>query len=240
MSDTVRVALVSEGITDFVVVSAAVDSMLNGRSFDLKLLQPEQSVAFMSSGDAGPLGGGWKGVYKWCRQAALRNGGQLRGDPLFLGYDLLILHLDADVASEDPANSPVDPLPELAGILPCAGACPPASATTDALRGVLLSWAGESSVPGRTVFCTPSKSTEAWVMGAIFPEDREMAKRDWECYANPAGRLAQQPTARRFAKRRADYEARASEFRLAWPGISARLSEAARFQDDFLAAVQAL
>jgi len=77
-------------------------------------------------------------------------------------------------------------------------------------------------------------------MGAIFPEDREMAKRDWECYANPAGRLAQQPTARRFAKRRADYEARASEFRLAWPGISARLSEAARFQDDFLAAVQAL
>jgi len=46
MSETVRIALVAEGVTDYEVVRAAVWSMLKGRSFDLKLLQPEGSVAF--------------------------------------------------------------------------------------------------------------------------------------------------------------------------------------------------
>ena len=51
MSDTLRIALVGEGVTDFVVLKAAVNSMLGGRSFDLKLLQPEGSVAFTGSGN---------------------------------------------------------------------------------------------------------------------------------------------------------------------------------------------
>src|SRR5208283_5212656 len=129
--------------------------------FDLKLLQPEGSVAFMGGGDAGPFGGGWKGVYSWCLQAAQRGDGNLSRDPLFISYDLLVLHLDADVADEDPANQRVDPIPSLAGVLPCARDCPPASATTHPLRRVLLSWAGETQAPRQTVLCTPSKSTEA-------------------------------------------------------------------------------
>src|SRR5580700_5527030 len=143
MSSTIRIALVGEGVTDFEVLRTAIDAMLNGRSFDLKLLQPEGSVAFTGGGSAGPLGGGWKGVYKWCRQAALRGGGSLGGDPLFVGYDVLILHLDADVAGEDPAHDPIDPIPGLAGLLPCEQPCPPPGATTEALRLVLLSWVGE-------------------------------------------------------------------------------------------------
>jgi hypothetical protein len=46
MSDTLKIALVAEGITDYEVLNAAIESMLNGRSFDLKLLQPEGSNAF--------------------------------------------------------------------------------------------------------------------------------------------------------------------------------------------------
>jgi hypothetical protein len=235
-----RVALVAEGITDFVVLRAGIDSMLGGRSFDLKLLQPEGSVAFTGAGNAGALGGGWKGVYRWCLQAALRGGGALSGDPLFIGYDLLILHLDADVAKEDPANDVVDPLPKLAGLLPCEQTCPPAAATTKALRKLILSWVGEAQTPPRTVLCTPSKSTESWVMAAFFPKDREMTRKGWECHPNPASRLAQQPAGQRFAKSLADYEARAADFRLAWPVISARLSEAKIFQDEFINAIQSL
>ena len=63
MSNTVRIALVGEGVTDFEVLKAGIDSMLNGRSFDLKLLQPEESLAFTAAGAAGSLGGGWRGVY---------------------------------------------------------------------------------------------------------------------------------------------------------------------------------
>jgi hypothetical protein len=240
MSSTIRIALVGEGVTDFEVLRAAIDSMLDGRSFDLKLLQPEGSVAFTGGGNAGPFGGGWKGVYKWCRQAALRGGGSLSGDPLFIGYDLLILHLDADVAGEDPANDLIDPVLDLAGLLPCEQACPPPSATTGALRLVILSWVGETRTPPRTILCTPSKSTEAWVMAAFFPNDREMTRRGWECYPNPDSRLAQQRSSQRFSKRQADYEARAPELGVGWPAIAAKLSEAKRFQEDFMTAVQVL
>ena len=179
-------------------------------------------------------------MYKWCRQATLRAGGSLSDDPLFIAYDLLILHLDADVAGEDPANDPIDPDPSLAGVLPCEQPCPPASATTAALRVVILSWVGETQVPPQTVLCTPSKSTEAWVMAAFFPNDREMTRAAWECHANPAGRLPQQPSQNRFSKKQADYEARASELCAGWPAITGRLAEAGRFQNDFMTAVQGL
>ena len=233
MSDTVRIALVAEGVTDYMVLKAAIESILDGGSFDLKLLQPEGSVAFTRGGDAGPLGGGWRGVYKWCLQAAQRGGGSLSGDPLFSGYDLLVLHLDADVASEDPANFTVAPVPELAGILPCAKECPPPHDTTDPLRAAILSWTGETETPPRTILCTPSKSTEAWVMAVFFPDDRDMARRGWECHPNPEGRLAQLPAQRRFAKRQTDYQARHADLRASWPTIVSRLTEARRFHNDF-------
>lgn len=107
MSEPLRIALIAEGITDYDVIGATVASMLHGRSFNLKLLQPEESVAFTGSGHAGEFGGGWKGVYRWCRQAAARSEGHLRDDPLFLTYDLLLIHLDADVGNrlgQQPAN----------------------------------------------------------------------------------------------------------------------------------------
>lgn len=231
----------AEGITDYVVLRSGIESMLKGRSFVLTLLQPEGSVAFDVTGKAGTLGGGWKGVYRWCIQAALRGGGFLSGDPLFIGYDLLVLHLDADVADEDPEHESVSPL--ILGVafsLPCARPCPPAIATTDALRKVILSWVGERQVPSRTVLCTPSKSTEAWVMAACFPDDSQMAKKGWECHPKPESRLAQLPLPQRFKKSRADYEKRAAELVIAWPTISTKLSEAKRFQAEFCAAVHSI
>jgi hypothetical protein len=230
MSDPVKIALVSEGITDYVVLKAAMESMLDGRSFILTLLQPEGSVAFTGAGEAGPFGGGWKGVHKWCLQSAVRGGGRLSGDPLFIGHDLLILHLDADVARE---NSPSE-------FLPCEEPCPPPNATTDRLRIVMLSWSGETETPPQTVLCTPSKSTEAWVMAACFPSDSEVTKKSWECHPNPDSRLGQQPKSSRFSKSQADYEKRQPELQARWPVIVAKLSEAARFQNDFTSAVQAL
>lgn len=231
---TLRIALVAEGVTDYAVLKAAIELMLDPRPFDMKLLQPEESVAFTGAGAAGPLGGGWRGVYKWCLQAALRSGGSVSSDPLFLSYDILILHLDADVASEDPANYPV-PLPELAGVLPCEQPCPPCKDTTDKLRQILLSWVGEARTPQRTILCTPSKCTEAWIVAIFFPQDRHMKKWGWECHPDPESRLAQQPKPRRFTKRRADYDARKEGIQKGWPRIVEQLSEAKRFQNEFMA-----
>ncbi len=237
MSRTLKIALVAEGITDYEVLSPAIELMLGGQAYDLKLLQPEGSVAFDGAGNAGPLGGGWRGVYQWCLQSTQRSGGNLSGDPLFFNYDLLLLHLDADVASEDPASFAINPIPELAGVLPCDELCPPPKATTDPLREVLLSWVGEASTPPRTVLCTPSKSTEAWVMRVFFPNDSEMRRRGWECHPEPETRLGQQRKRQRFSKSRAAYAQRKAEFQEGWPRVVKALFEARRFQDEFTAAV---
>jgi hypothetical protein len=217
---------VAEGVTDYLVLNAAIEAILGERPFTLNLLQPEQSVAFVGAGDAGRLGGGWSGVWKWCKLAAERGDGRLQNDPIFLNYDLLILHLDADVADEMP-------VPEVPG-LPCAQPCPPASASTDALRHVLLAWVGETVVPPQTVLCTPSKSTEAWVMAACFPGDKVMQKYGWECYLKPETRLGQQAKSVRFGKNQADYQAQQATLKINWVHVVARLTEAQRFQTALL------
>src|SRR5437899_8946988 len=111
MSEPLRVALVGEGPTDREVIRSALSSILNERTFILRQLQPEESLAF------GPIGTGWVGVYRWCCQAAARSGGSLRNDVLYGAYDILILQLDADVAEETYANGGIQ---ETIQDLPCA------------------------------------------------------------------------------------------------------------------------
>jgi hypothetical protein len=232
MSDPVRIALVAEGPTYGVVVDAALRSMLQGRSFVLQQIFPEGSVTF------GELGSGWVGVYRWCHQSAKRGRGRLQNDALvFQNYDLLLLHLDADVAASQYDHGSITPHTN-DGPLPCESACPPPADTTNALRAVLLSWCGETAPPARTVICMPSKSTEAWVIAALFPSDRAMSQ-GIECYPNPEARLGQQPKARRIRKTKRDYGAHPKEIEAAWPRISSPLSlgEAWRFQSEFLEAL---
>ena len=100
MSDPLYIALVAEGLTDGEVIRSALQASLEGRSYVLKQLKPEQSLAFASQSNFGPDGGGWGGVYRWCRQAQERAGGKLSDDEVLLRYDALVIHLDADVAGK--------------------------------------------------------------------------------------------------------------------------------------------
>lgn len=227
MSEALRVALVAEGPTDKIVLEAALASMLDGRPFILRQLQPEESAPF------GQVGTGWIGVYRWCRQAVARSGGALRNDVLYLAYDALLLHLDADVAEKSYRDGSID---ETVLDLPCVQPCPPPSATTNPLRHVLLRWLGESSPPPRTVLCTPSKSMEAWVVAALFPNDLAVS-RGIECWPNPEQRLGQQPKELRHRKNQRDYQNQAQALTIAWPRLSSTLDEARRFQGEFLAAL---
>lgn len=228
MSETLRIALVSEGVTDYIVIGAAISAILGERSFDLTLLQPESSAAFMG-GDAGIHGGGWKGVFNWCQKSAKSPATR---QILLQTYDLLIFHLDADVGEDPNENNWPAGLPLIVN-------CPPASDKTDALRLVILGWLGLSAASPQFLFCTPSKNTEAWVVWLFCPNDRELNRyrNSWECYASPHKRLAQLPKATRFDKNEEDYKIRSKEFSQRWPELVAELSQAARFQKEFLAAI---
>jgi hypothetical protein len=234
MSEELRIGLIAEGITDKLVIQAAITSLLGERRFILRLLQPEESLPLGLSAPSVSQGAGWGGVYLWCKGVCQRNGGRLKGDILFSGYDILIMHLDADVAGKKYSDCGIA---DATGDLPCEEKCPPPSATTDRLRAVLLRWLGEKTAPAGTVLCTPSKSCETWVIAALFPDDAVMIKKGWECHPKPETRLGTKPMAVRVKKTKAGYEAKQEEISAAWPRLRTELSEAGRFSDDFVAAV---
>ena len=236
MSDPLKVGLIFEGPTDFVVLRAAIAALLENREFEITTVQPALSNAL-----APRTGGGWTAVYLWCRQVLEQARGQARDNALFNTFDLLILHVDADVAGKRYSDDQriQDPPDDL----PCECPCPPTNATTDALRRVVLGWLGETSVPPRTVLCTPSKSTETWVLVALLPDEAVNSPVELECRRDVEVVLQRMPSDRRIirstGKQIMEYRKREGELRLAWPQVRVSCSEAERFSQEFLAALPA-
>ena len=236
MSEPLRIAAAVEGPTDAIVLEAILKALLQGEEFEFQTLQPEGSDAF-DSAPPSSTGVGWVGVYRWSRQSLREGGGSVSGSSALLHHDVLIVHVDADVAGKKYADGNIRDAP--CEDLPCKEPCPPPDRTTNALRAVVLNWLGEHECPPQIVLCTPSKSIEAWVLAAIWPENNVVRRGDWECRPDPEGQLAALPKRRRFEKRPDDYRRRQSEIEKAWPQVSERLTEAARFEAEFLAAIVA-
>ena len=152
-------------------------------------------------------------------------------------HDVLIVHVDADVAGGTYANGNIRDAPH--DDLPCEEPCPPPDGTTNALRRVILKWLGEREFPRRVVMCTPSRNIEAWVLAAVWPDNNVVRRDDWECHPRPERQLGALPKARRFRKRQEDYRRKEDVIEKAWPMVSARLTEAARFEAELLAAIPA-
>lgn len=236
MSEPLRIAAAAEGPTDVIVLEAILGALLPDTDFEVQPLQPEGSVAF-GSAPSSKTGAGWVGVYRWSRQAVSEGGGSVSGSLALLNHDLLIVHVDADVAGKTYADGDIRDAPY--EDLPCERPCPPPHGTTNALRRVVLKWLGEQKRPSQVVLCTPSKSIEAWVLTAICPENNVVRRDDWECRPNPEGQLATLPVRQRFKKRPEAYRGKQGEIKEGWPKVSARLTEAARFEAEFLAAIPA-
>lgn len=83
------------------------------------------------------------------------------------------------------------------------------------------------------------KSIETWVLAAVWPNNELVRRSDWECHHHPEGQLGTLPKARRFRKRQDDYRRKQVEIEKAWSNVSARLTEAARFEAELLAAMPA-
>jgi len=184
MSD-LTIGLVAEGPTELIIIEAAIKACLN-RPFVLTQLQPEATRPEMSEG--------WGGVYKWCRATASR-GFLLDRDPTLARFDLLIIHIDADVA--DKSYSDISVYPTDVAPLPCSKRCPPPNAAVDALREVVLSWLGIDELGPKSVFCIPSKATDAWLAVAVARNVPKIMK-DLECALNMEKRLANLPLKKRI------------------------------------------
>ena len=224
-----RVALVAEGPTDAVVIEAALKALLP-RPFVLTQLQPEPTRP--------KLGTGWGGVVRWCLEFATRGHATLEDDPTLPGFDLFVLHVDADVAEATYA----DVSDEIADIaiqrgwpaLPNGIPCPPAAGSADAVRPCVLSWAGLQTPGPRTVICVPSKSVDSWLVAAAF-DDGHTLLADLECNLNVVAQLATISKDQRIKKTTREYRARQEQVTALWATVRQRCSQAERFSAEVAA-----
>jgi hypothetical protein len=219
MSD-LRIALIAEGPTDAIIIESALKAILP-KSFVMYPLQPEPTRP--------DLGSGWGGVLKWCREVSGRGAELLEDDPTLERFDLIILHIDADVADKSYADYGRE-LEEAAqqggwGFLPCSLPCPPPEASINKLRTVLLSWLGIDSIGDKTVLCIPSKSTEAWLAAAVFPGNLNLMQ-DIECAMRMENRLAQLPKAQRIKKNIREYRSHSVMVKAGWARVRLLCSRA--------------
>lgn len=230
MSEPLRVALIAEGNTDAVVIEAALKATLKEREFILTLLQPEPTRPTM--------GGGWAGVFKWCRDFAGRGSACLEKDPTRPGFDLFLIHLDADVAGMRYADcgAAVADAAQALLPLPCEEPCPPPFASVEPLRARLRSWLGLPEVGARTVLCIPSKSSEAWLASAALPKGHRLLV-GIECNQNLAAQLASLPREEKMTKQLVHYRERAPSITRHWEHVVSLCEEAKRFAAEVVKAL---
>lgn len=236
MSKELRIGLVAEGPTDYEVIQAALKAVLPN-PFILVQFQPEATQPQM--------GTGWCGVLKWCDQIAQRHQGPLLEDPTLQvnPYDLLIIHLDVDVALMSYSNcgEPVGnfSMEKLWKSLPCAKPCPPVSDTVQALHEVLTSWLGQVKQDSFTIFCLPAQSSGTWLAAAVqSPTDPLLA--GGECDPNIETSLAQLKKNERIKKKVKEYRAHAPQITQQWAQVKQICSQAEQFESSVLTAINLL
>ena len=218
MSD-LRIALVAEGPTDYEVIQASLKAILP-RSFVLTQLQPEATTQPQ-------MGAGWGGVLKWCDAVGQRHVGSLDVDPLLVDVDLLIIHLDVDVAggSYGQCGPAVDAMAAAKGwaALPCAQPCPPVGDTVTPLTTALKSWLGQAQAGNKTVLCLPAQSTGTWLAAAALPQGHALLA-GAECNPDLETRLGQLVKGQKIRKTVREYRAFAKRMplnRRCWPQFDA-------------------
>lgn len=220
----IRIALIAEGSLDRIVIEAALKAIVPG-PFLLTLLQPEATRPRM--------GTGWSGVVKWCHATSLRHHGSLDADPILADFDVLIIHLDADVADMQYGDCGAD-ITDFARrfnwqVLPCSMPCPPSAPTCDQLRYTVASWLGNATPGRKTVLCIPSKSAGTWLAAAALPATHPLLV-NAECDLELENRLSRLPLAERIKKDQRDYRRHAARITNNWVQVSDLCAQARHFE----------
>jgi hypothetical protein len=232
MSNELRIALVAEGPTDYVVIEAALKAILQ-KPFVMSQLQPEATQPKM--------GTGWCGVLKWCNESQERQHGAspLQINPILFGFDLVIIHVDIDVATQEYADcgSLVENWANenFWKNLPCKQPCPPVSDTGNALEDVIKSWLGGIK-PNHTVFCLPAQSSGTWLASAVLPPS-DLLLINAECNLTLESRLEQLPKNQRIKKKLTEYRNHAPRITQQWQQVKQLCSQAANFEQSVLNAI---
>ena len=218
-----RIALVAEGPLDRIILQAALNAIIPC-PFILTVLQPEATKPKM--------GNGWSGVLKWCDATSDRHTGTLDTDPTLIGFDLLIIHLDADVADKQylDCGQEIANLAISKGwhVLPCSTPCPPAASTCQNLQHVIKSWLGNATIGQKTVLCIPSKSLGSWLASAALPSNHILLN-SLECNPTLEQKLEQLPLKNRIKKTQSDFRKHETLITKNWNDVKNSCTQAMLF-----------
>jgi len=140
----IRVGIVAEGVSDWLVLEAVMRQV--HPDIEFQRLQPEYTLV-------SKIGYGWRGVKAWCEEYGSRLEEIMKG---VVGKPLHLLVIHADCSMADKVGVERN--------------CPPASDTGDALLEVVSqSWLRWNQSADFVVIATPSKSSDAWVVASLDP-----------------------------------------------------------------------
>ncbi len=121
-----------------------------------------------------------------------RADGKLRANPLFGFHDLLVLQLDGDVAKIHMRREYTRSVSRAYITLRTAFA-PPASATVNRFREVVLRWMGRKNNAAKNSFLHTIQIPSKMLLVGLFPEDSMANRPDIDVVANPAAVLQGKP-----------------------------------------------
>lgn len=235
-----NIGTVVEGPTDRLVLAAVLDRLLPGASGGHRYFPLQPTPTF------GHTGAGWKGVRSWCRQTWQRQGSSLNiilSGGTGPALDLLVIHIDADIAFEDDLQNGDDlPIPDV------QQPCPPARATAGLLEQVVERWLHCTPLPPQVVLAIPAQDTESWTFAALFPNDALCERDDYECLGSRPDHPGYRLTLGRYGKllhrkgneikksKRA-YEQVVPDIVEAWEALCHTCTQAERFTQDILASM---
>ncbi len=154
-----QVGLICEGSHDFNVIEQFIQQICKDVAVEIDgidCLQPSVSATFQTSD------GGWTRVKSWCETSAGKFYRQYLDAPLFATskqYDLLIVHVDGDVAE-------ICEIPPLAGLK--LANLSPENTVSAIKKAVLETWLSlEDAHVSRVITCVPVRHMESWLLTCL-------------------------------------------------------------------------
>jgi hypothetical protein len=189
MGPTKKILVVCEGPTDFVIIKGIIKyiTATSPTPFEIQMLSPQIDATTRQ-----PERQGWTGVKNWCRLNAIKDASSMRGldekikqaalrrnwESLLLisGSDLLLVHLDTDIAEE--IDKRFDSTKETRRIL---------------CERYLNIWLGIKSAKPKCKYLLPTYATETWILATYdskeVPTLFSTTPTDYEIFDDYEGKL---------------------------------------------------
>lgn len=186
------IGTVVEGPTDRLLLKAIINHVYPGKHTYLDLQPADVGETFSGRGT------GWKGVRRFCFDVWQHLSTSTFDFIADHRLDLLIIHVDADIANESDLQVGRGEL-----VINVPQPCPPVSPTVEKLHEVIMKWLhleDEGQLPSKIIFAIPAQDSEYWIFAALFPDDQLCQRVDYECSSESLQRPAYKLTLQEYGR----------------------------------------